>query len=84
MWNSIRLSARRLIGTSVRALKTGHHYADGVGMTAQPEPRGDERRGDAEWSCPECGRPTEANPATGEPFRLCRSCYDSYVHHAGR
>jgi hypothetical protein len=53
-------------------------------MAAPPEPTetgcidGDDR------PCPECGEPIEEGGERVEPFRVCRSCYDAYVDHAGR
>jgi len=50
-------------------------------MTAQPaHPENGQRR------CEDCGRlfaaGTRTDPA-GEPFRVCRACYDVYVDNAG-
>jgi hypothetical protein len=50
-------------------------------MTAeQPHPENGTPR------CQDCGRPFAAGTGTdaaGEPFRVCRACYDVYVDHAG-
>ena len=34
-------------------------------------------------SCDDCGRPVELD-GEGNPFAVCRSCYDVYVENAGR
>jgi hypothetical protein len=51
-------------------------------MTAQPE--GPESAGidDGVQRCPDCGGLVESG--AGQPYRVCRACYDAYVDNAGR
>jgi hypothetical protein len=53
-------------------------------MAAQPEPIETGWADGADRHCPECGSPIEEGAARLGPFRVCRSCYDAYVDHAGR
>jgi len=67
-----------------------------VDVTTQPDPAeglwidGEEHRRVREpnpvpdaQSCRDCGLPVELD-GDGNPFDVCRSCYNVYVHNAGR
>jgi hypothetical protein len=53
-------------------------------MAAQPDTTGTEWTDGTDRPCPDCGRPIEEGAGRVGPFRVCRSCYDAYVDHAGR